>query len=155
MFSYDDVFFYESTALRADYNLDGTKDTLYVDFDYDYPESDEYSFPVTITLTIGDLSAQYENTWNDGVSLSIADFDTSDDYLDIYIISVGTDMSAHVSVYSYDGVELYEYLSFDIIEDTTFYYDMSGYLYFKGEYEGEFGIPIMVDYNTGDVYTID
>lgn len=153
--STDDVVYTENASVRADYDGNGTKEILEIDFSYDYPKSDEMNFPVMITLTIGDSSKVYENTWNDGVAVGIADFDTSDAELDIYIISLGTDVSAFVQTYWYDGSDLDEYTWFDIIEDTAFWYDTQGYIYYRGQYEDAYGVMVGLNFYSGEVFTVE
>jgi hypothetical protein len=153
--SEDDDVFDDSTALRADFDGNGSKDVLDATFNFDYPPSDEMNYPVKITMSIGGSAAEYENTWNDGVFMTVADFDTTDKYLDIYIIAMGTDVSARVATFRYDGKTLYEYLNFDIAADTAFQYDTQGHIYYLGEYDGNFGVKLYIDYPTGDIYTID
>jgi len=153
--SKDDVIYTASTSLRADYNGDGKQDILKLNFSHDYPQSDDTNYPVKITMTIGKSSVIYEDLWNDGVSVCVTDFDTSDPELDIYVISLGTDLSATVTTYWYDGKTLEKFTSFDIEEDTAFSYDTNGYLYYKGEYEGEYGVMVALNFYTGKVSTVD
>ena len=151
--SSDDAAFSESTALRADFDGDGRKDVLDVSFDEDYPPSNEMNCPVTVTLTVAGASAEYENTWNDGVSVGIADFDTGDPYLDIYITAYGTDVSATVVIYRYDGSAIREYLRLSL-QDTSFLYDAQGHITYIGVYGELFGL-LVADCATGDIRETD
>lgn len=153
--SRDDVVFTDNTSVRADYDGDGTKDILDIEFSYDYPQSDEMNFPVKITLTIDGSSVVYEDTWNDGVCVGITDFDISDPELDIYILSLGTDVSAGVTTYWYDGQNVQAFTSFEIIEDTMFWYDTQGYIYYRGQYEDVYGVMVGLNFYTGEVFTVD
>jgi hypothetical protein len=153
--SNDDIVYTENTSVRADYDGNGTQEVLTIEYSYDYPQSDDMNFPVTITLTIGESSVVYENTWNDGVAVGIADFYVSDPELDIYIISLGTDVSAAVTTYWYDGSVIGEFSRFDIIEDTSFWYDTQGTVYYKGEYEGDYGVMVAMDYYEGNINKVD
>ncbi len=112
------------------------------------------NLPVTVTMTVGGTSVEYEDTWNGGVYVGIADFDSSDPYLEIYLVSYGTDVSAYVVLYRYAGFEIYQYLQFQML-DISFFYDTQGYIYYIGEYQGYYDVSLFIDYNTGDIYTID
>ncbi len=153
--STEDLLYTDNVSVRADYDGNGTEEILDIDFSYDYPQSDDMNFPVMVTLTIDGNSIIYENTWNDGVAVGIADFDSNDAELDIYIISLGTDVSAYVQTYWYDGASIEAFTWFEIIEETAFWYDTQGYIYYRGVYEEAYGVMVMLDFYTGDLYTIE
>lgn len=152
--SEEDYAFTDDVSVDIDLDGDGTVDTINIDFNTNYPE-DEGNKPVDITFTIGSLSVSYENLWNDGVYVAFAEFDYNDPYLDIYIHASGTDVSANISTYRYDGSKLYNYLEFGVFEDSMFYYDTAGYIYYLGAYDQNYGVALFIDYKTGDIYTIE
>ena len=81
-------------------------------------------------MTIDGSEGILESTWNDGVFLYCADFNTEDRYLDLYYFRSNTDASGSVYIYRYDGRDVSLYTSFGI-EGTRFAYDGAGTVYFE------------------------
>jgi hypothetical protein len=94
-------------------------------------ESDEVNTncPVRITLKILDSEVEFKSLWNDGVYVSIADFDSTDNDTDIYITETGTDIQCTTYIYKFDGTKLYKYGEFTQLYG-DFCYDGKGKIYY-------------------------
>ncbi len=169
----DDIRYTDSALLKNDFDGDGNTDALSCHISRS--ESNDANNPTLVTLEFapgqpvtdardGSVSAGvvdfdtpviYEDTRSGRVSVGVVDFNTDDPYLDIYIFSLGANSAASVATYRYDGKQLRAYLSFEITQDASFWYDTQGSIIYEGTYEGRSGISIMLDYISGQLTVID
>lgn len=98
-----------------------------------------------IIMTSKDSEVIYESTWNDGLFVDLIDFDTSDDYLDIYIIETGTDISCRTYIYRYVGHTINLYGSFEHFGG-EFLYDEKGKIYYWFTNLDKWGYDTSYDY---------
>jgi hypothetical protein len=94
----------------ADFDGDGKEDTFTINVSRDWLGADDedsnYNKPVRVIVKIRDAEVVYEDYWNDGVKMAIADFDSEDKFVEFYIYSSGTDVSGDVKIYRYDGEKI-------------------------------------------------
>lgn len=125
--SYKDTKDY-SDAGKVDITLNGKTETLFITKEK-LKESDNTSLPTRFTLKLKDSQAVFESLWNDGLKVSVVDFDKTDNAVDIYITQIGTDIGSNTYIYKCDGSKIYEY---DRLRHFAgiFYYDENGNIYY-------------------------
>lgn len=84
-------------------------------------DSDERNKPTRITMKIRDSKIVFEDLWNDGITVKVADLDNTDGNIDIYVTSSGTDIECQTTIYKFDGDKMFEY--------DRFYHNLSNFLY--------------------------
>jgi len=149
--SEDDIDYLNSAPISMDFNGDGIEETLSLEIS-DLPEKESTNKPIRIKMMIAESEFTYESGWNDGVSLHITDFNSKDSFIDIYIVSYGTDVSANVDIFRYDGTQVIQYAQF-YMEEVLFAYDAIGKIFFKGFIDGEF-LNAELDYNNNVIIPI-
>lgn len=123
-----------STDGRVNIKLKNNKEeTLYITKE-DIKTSENSNCPVRIKLKINSSEVEFESLWNDGVFVSVADFDETDSDMDIYITTAGTDIGSTTYIYKYDGKKIYEYDSFEHLYG-RFCYDGKSKIYYYWEDE--------------------
>ena len=144
---------------KLDFNGDEKNDELRLSLIDELPNDELQNNPINLKLEISDSSVNFISEWNDGVYLYITDFDSEDNFLDIYICSTGTGVGTlHSEIYRYDGEKLYKYLEFD--HYTSIRIDSAGKIYYYCHAlteNGEFGELVLsrMDYNTKAIDTLE
>lgn len=93
-------------------------------------ESDDRNRPVRVGLSVGKSKITFESLWNDGIRVGVADFDKSDQYIDIYLTELGTDIVAATHIYRFNGSVLCQYGTFEhLFKD--FCYDGQGRIFYS------------------------
>lgn len=118
---------------KVDVTLNGgtEKETLYITKE-NIKTSGVSNFPTKITLKYKSSQIIFESLWNDGLYLSVADFDKTDNDIDIYITEFGTDIGCHTYIYKFDGTKIYEYDKLQHFGG-NFLYDEEGNIYCWGD----------------------
>ncbi|MFZ5986253.1 MAG: YARHG domain-containing protein [Bacillota bacterium] len=115
---------------RVDIPLKGIteKETLFITTE-DIKTSEQNNYPKKIELEIKSSKIIFESLWNDGLHVSLADFDHQDNDLDIYITEIGTDIMSKTYIYKFDGTRIYKY---DELQHfgRNFLYDEKGNIYY-------------------------
>ncbi len=119
---------YTNGKVDISLNKNSKKETLFITRENLKP-SDDFNKPVKITLKIKDSQVEYKSTWNDGIKVSTTDFDTSDNFADIYITRLGTDIGSETTIYRFDGTKLFKYDVLSHFGD-NFFYDGKGNIYY-------------------------
>jgi hypothetical protein len=125
--SYKDTKDY-SDAGKVDITLNGKTETLYITKEK-LKDADNTSLPTRFTFKIKDSQVVFESLWNDGLKVSVVDFDKTDNVVDIYVSEIGTDIGSNTYIYKCDGSKIYLY---DKIRHFAgvFYYDENGNIYY-------------------------
>jgi hypothetical protein len=103
--------------------------------------------PTKITLKIKSSEAVFESLWNDGIKVSITDFDEGDNDIDIYIRTLGTDIGCTTYIYKFDGTKIYKYDEFNHLYG-EFLYDRNGNIYYCSNEEIKVKINSYYNYKT-------
>ena len=115
---------------KVDITLNGgtEKETLYIIKD-SIKTSEPSNLPTKITIKIKNSQIVFKSLWNDGLYLSVADFDKTDSDIDIYITELGTDIGSQTYIYKFNGTKIYEY---DKIQHFggNFLYDEKGNIFY-------------------------
>jgi hypothetical protein len=120
----------EHREVRRDFDGDGAEETLVIDVSLiDDPDGNG---PKRIVFTVNGVELVYENTWNDGITIDITDFDERDRYLDIYLYASGTDIVGRGTVYRYDGERITEIAYFCVVTNAICT-DGQGHIYHINE----------------------
>ncbi|HEX9060093.1 MAG TPA: YARHG domain-containing protein [Clostridia bacterium] len=119
---------YTNGKVDISLNKNSKKETLFITRENLKP-SDDFNKPLKITLKIKDSQIEYKSMWNDGIKVSTTDFDTSDNFVDIYITRLGTDIQSETTIYRYDGTKLFQYDILNHFGD-NFFYDGKGSIYY-------------------------
>jgi len=112
------------------------------------------NYPTRITLKLDGKQVVFESNWNDGIVISQVDFDKTDQYLDIFITEIGTDIGSVTYIYKYNKDQLFEYAKFDHFLD-EFLYDENGSIYFYFDSENLKEINRMFNYKTKESVEIE
>lgn len=85
--------------------------------------------PVRLYLKINSEEVIFESIFNDGVFVSVADFDKTDNDIDIYIIETTTNILCRMYIYKFNGTSLQKYAELEIYSH-KFKYDEEGNIYY-------------------------
>jgi hypothetical protein len=121
--------FYTYQSETIVFNYKNKQGTLYIDSEEVDADLETNNNPVRLKLKLQNSEFTFENLWNDGVFVNVADFDESDNYLDIPISVNGTDVSCTTTIYRYDGTKFSKYCEIEHLSEEI-KYDGKGKLYF-------------------------
>jgi hypothetical protein len=111
-----------------DFDGDGAADTLTIAATRDFPGVEVWhNLPIQLTMTISGKSYVYEDTFNDGIFLTVLDLDKNDGYMDIVVVHSGLDIGMLSYVFRYDGEKIFEYTQINHVFMP--YYDGGGKIY--------------------------
>lgn len=137
----------ESLTFKSalDDGLDTHNDDITI-IEEDIEGYDGGNFPTRVTISTDRSNIVFESFWNDGLNISIVDFDEDDDYIDIFISESSTDISCRTIIYRFDGQSLEAYGEIDhFFKD--FLYDGKGKIYYMfGNGQGEISYNYCYDY---------
>ncbi|WBW99007.1 YARHG domain-containing protein [Oceanirhabdus sp. W0125-5] len=121
------------------------KETLYITREkLDYEGG---NLPTKITLNTGHNKKVFESTWNDGIYVSVVDFNENDDEIDIYITETGTDIGCTTHIYKISHGSIYPYTRFEHF-GKDFLYDGKGNIYYWFNTTGKSIINTCFNYKT-------
>lgn len=116
--------------------------------------TEDSNYPKRVYLKNNAKEIVFSSYWNDGITIGFADFNTNDEYKDVYITELGTDVSFDTYIYRYNGDELFEYAKFThYIQE--FLFNNSGDIYFLSEPEHEIKINSSFNYMTKEIMDIN
>ncbi len=144
-YSADDFDYSAGGSVDLTLNESSDKKTLTVTSE-DLLNVDDGNKPIKITLDINGSQVEFKSDWNDGIQVSVADFDKSDNLIDVYITECGTDISCSTYIYKYDGYDIFYYDQF-IHDFEGFLYDENGYIYYSLNNGEKMEINKYYDYN--------
>jgi len=127
--SADDTDYSAGGTVDFSFNGSTDKNTLTVTSE-DLLDVADGNKPIKITLDINGSQVEFKSNWNDGIQVSVADFDKSDNFMDVYVTECGTDISCNTYIYKYDGYSIFYYDNFTHYSK-EFFYDENGYIYYS------------------------
>lgn len=106
--------------------------------------------PIKITMEIKDAKMDFESRWNDGITVSIVDFDKDDGSEDLLIIETGTDIGCGSYIYKYvDNKFMLKSKIFHIGDE--FFYDEKGLIYYSSQDDAELYIGTYYNYRKNKI----
>lgn len=122
------------------------KEILYITRE-DLETSDASNNPLKIKLKLANSEEVFESMWNDGIFVSVADFDETDNDIDVYITETGTDIQSRTYIYKFDGAGLHYYTVFSHF-GRELRYDGKGKIYYWFNSDNNADFNTYLDYKT-------
>lgn len=126
--------------------LERMKEILYITRE-DLETSDASNNPLKIKLKLANSEEVFESMWNDGIFVSVADFDETDNDIDVYITETGTDIQSRTYIYKFDGAGLHYYTVFSHF-GRELRYDGKGKIYYWFNSDNNADFNTYLDYKT-------
>lgn len=120
--------------------------------DVDYTSSSNN--PKKVIISDNKNKVFYDSPWNDGLHTSIVDLDKTDDFVDIFIVESGTDISSKTTIYRYDGKSIVKYGSFYQFGG-EFIYDQLGHIYYWYDEATNSDYNYCYDYRLNTSYLVE
>lgn len=120
------IFF---SSLEQDVELsDSTVDVKITDMVNDGSKNN----PVKVTLTNQNIQVELISEWNDGIKIGFADFSDNDNYKNIYVTELGTDIQCITHVFKYNESVIIKCFTFKHLTN-KFLYDGKGSIYYYSQ----------------------